>query len=228
MVAVKQNKKELRYIPQNLSMSESAPVCQPWSYACSHPMEDILSPKYFLSAGDRLRAGDTIRAVQMSDNNIHSRDNSVLEFADVTITGVNKDSIGMYIVRRVVVGKDGEAQEVETEHVGAPDSGSSSAIEKLSSDVEGACNNIETMRQGHNELVSQVNDIQALLDGSSDKTKDEVKDPGQDEKAIHRWNPGQKRHEAFIGEGDTEQVLYHNTDKQKVLNWIASASGSKE
>jgi len=89
--------KKFKCIPQNLSMSESAPVCQPWSYASSHPMKAMLDSRYFLSAYDRLRPGDTIRIIQMKSQNIHARDNEVISFADALILKTGKGSVDMHI-----------------------------------------------------------------------------------------------------------------------------------
>ncbi len=95
------NEKKFKCIPQNLSMSEAAPVCQPWSYASDHPMESMLAPHYFLSAYDRLRPGDTIRVVQMKDPGIHTTGNAVIEFSDMIVVKSSRDEIVTHLVRRV-------------------------------------------------------------------------------------------------------------------------------
>lgn len=253
MVKVAENKKSLRCIPQNLGMSEASPVCQPWTYASAHPMEDILLPKYFLSANDRLRPGDTLRAVQMSDSNIHSRINKVLEFTDMTITSVDKESIGIHVDRRVVLLETGETKEVETEvvggdkHYGATEvtnrieeinqfisSGVIKELQKsladladgvLSSKVAELKESLDEVVEAHNELQSQVNKLE-LAPVEQDLPLPEGKvGIVEGEEAVHRWNPGLKRHEAVIGEGDDVKVLYSNKDKQAVVKWLDSIKG---
>lgn len=88
---------QFRYIPQNLSMNESAPVCQHWNYASALPMESMLDKDYFISAADRLRPGDTIRVIQMRDSNIHSKQNLVIAFCDALVVQVGKDGVFLFI-----------------------------------------------------------------------------------------------------------------------------------
>ena len=133
------NNQKFKCIPQNLSMSESAPVCQPWSYASSHPMKAMLDSRYFLSAYDRLRPGDTIRIIQMKAQNIHARDNEVISFADALILKTGKLSIDMHIEKRTNLAemtKDVEENEEEPVVKWNPGKGEHQAVVGEGDDLE--------------------------------------------------------------------------------------------
>jgi len=107
----------MRYIPQNLSMNESAPVCQHWSYASNHPMEEMLGKDYFLSANDRLRPGDTVRIVQMRDKDVHWRDNKVIAFVDALVTQVEKNAIYFYLSKVTTISDKKPKEKENKKHV---------------------------------------------------------------------------------------------------------------
>lgn len=241
MVEVK-NSKKLRCIPQNLSMSEASPVCQPWTYASAHPMEDILSPKYFLSAYDRLRPGDTIRAVQMSESNIHSRSNKVLEFANITITSVDRDHVGMHVERRVAIGEGGEAEDVKTEIVSGDQTFGAYEVANRMEEINRFINSgaiglmqesISGLKEGEQVLLRRVDELKKLVEADSGLSTTDVETADhitleEVEIPVIKWNPGKKRHEAVTGKGDALKVLFSNKDRKKVESWLESVSGSEK
>lgn len=148
------NEKSLRCIQQNLSMNESAPVCQHWSYASDHPMAKMLQGRYFLSAHDRLRPGDTIRIVQMEDRNIHARDNTVVAIANVTIIKVGKVNVDMHIDRMVVLSELAETVDA-TEEVGTG-TVSGDATEQLRSATS-------SLQDGQLEIGKRIDAIEEFI-----------------------------------------------------------------
>lgn len=214
------DEKKLRCIPQQLSMNEAAPVCQHWCYASDHAMKSMLDGDYFLSAYDRLRPGDTIRIVQMAAKNIHARDNNVVAFSNVTILNVNNQSIGMSIDRQVVLGESGKGRDVETENM------SGQAVdESIKTSIEELQNDVSEIAAGHNELVSQVNNIRVTLDDEKDASPDDgsamdTKSPEftAGEKAVVKWNPGKREHEVIVGED--ERIVFAHKKKDEVETWL--------
>ena len=73
---------DFRCRSHNLAMGESSPYAQRYDYGSEHPMVAMISPTYFLSQRDRLRAGDRIHLNRHETSDHKSR---VLEYAEVLV-----------------------------------------------------------------------------------------------------------------------------------------------
>lgn len=88
--------------PHHLTMGEPASFGQQYTYAIDHPMDAMLKPEYFNGARHRLRAGDTIRVIQLQAQNVADPSNRVLAFAGLLIVQASPDGVEFVVDRPVV------------------------------------------------------------------------------------------------------------------------------
>lgn len=88
--------------PHHLTMGEPATFGQRYTYAIDHPIDAMLENSYFNGARHRLRAGDTIRVMQLQVQNTADPDNRVLAFADLLITQASNDGVEFVVERPAV------------------------------------------------------------------------------------------------------------------------------
>lgn len=73
-----------------LYLGEPVQFGQRYTYATTHPLEDVMGPGYFDAARFRLRPGDTIRATRLASKNREAPDNHVLAFVDLIVAANDK------------------------------------------------------------------------------------------------------------------------------------------
>lgn len=79
----------LTFQASRLIMGEPVPFGQRYTYPTSHALEVVLEPRYFDPARARLRPGDTIRFVQLANQDYAAPTNWVMAFADLMVTEVS-------------------------------------------------------------------------------------------------------------------------------------------
>ena len=216
------NEKRFKAIPQQLCMSEASPFCQPWAYASDHDMEHMLAPYYFKSEHDRLRAGDTIRIVQMEEKNVHERNNTVVEMADVTVISSSRDGVVLSIDTRKLVG-DNDGSQVS----GDPDSAVTvkqlneaiSAINEKIDGLEVGSEAIEKIKEEVELLKGVVDDITSAAPATPEGSVPPAEQPAD---ARREWNKKAQLHEAVTGKGNDRKVLFSHKKKEKVDEWLQS------
>ena len=70
-------------------MGEPARFAQRYNYPTNHPLDVVMAPKYFDPARRTLRAGDTIRAVQLANPAYETESNWVIAFVDLVVMEVS-------------------------------------------------------------------------------------------------------------------------------------------
>lgn len=79
----------LNFQLSRLIMGEPVPFGQRYTYPTSHPIDAVKAAGYFRPARTRLRAGDTIRVVQLADPDYAAPTNWVMGFVDLMVTEVS-------------------------------------------------------------------------------------------------------------------------------------------
>lgn len=79
----------LTFQPGRLILGEPVPFGQRYTYPTSHALEVVTAPKYFDAARSRLRAGDTIRVVQLANQDYAAPANWVMAYVDLVVMEVS-------------------------------------------------------------------------------------------------------------------------------------------
>lgn len=69
-----------------LYLGEPVQFGQRFTYATTHPLEDVMGAGYFNAARHRFRPGDTIRAIRLASGNREDAGNHVLAFVDLIVS----------------------------------------------------------------------------------------------------------------------------------------------
>lgn len=93
-----------------LILGEPVPFGQRFTYPTSHDLEVVKAPKYFDAARSRLRAGDTIRVVQLANQDYAAPTNWVMGFADLLVTEVSAGGVKVAEERPAVSVPEPEAK----------------------------------------------------------------------------------------------------------------------
>lgn len=89
----------LTFQPGRLIMAEPVPFGQRYTYPTSHDLGVVTAPRYFDAARSRLRAGDTIRVVQLANQDYAAPTNWVMAFADLLVTEVSAAGVKVAVER---------------------------------------------------------------------------------------------------------------------------------
>lgn len=84
---------DLRFESGRLIMGEAVTFGQRYSYPTSHPLDVVMAPKYFDPARRTLRAGDTIRVVQLANHAYETESNWVMAFVDLMVMEVSPSGV---------------------------------------------------------------------------------------------------------------------------------------
>lgn len=93
----------ITFKPDHLLIGEPVVFGQRYNYAIDHPIEQMLGQGYFNPARNRLRAGDTIRILQLQSPSTTDPENRVLAYADILVTSASSEGGVEFVVERPAV-----------------------------------------------------------------------------------------------------------------------------
>lgn len=79
--------------PSSLVMGEPVAFGQRYTYATDHALETMTSEGYFNGARSRLRAGDTLRVLQLEYADPQRPDNRVVAWTDLLVQAASADGV---------------------------------------------------------------------------------------------------------------------------------------
>lgn len=97
-----------RVKPQDLHMGAAAPFGQAYTYPFTHEVEKALAPTYWLSVQGRLRPGDSLRLVQVSQ-----RRDRVLKVVETVVRKSDRTGVDLFTLQSYDLDEPDPAPEVD-------------------------------------------------------------------------------------------------------------------